>query len=237
MKNNNFMIKYIPQSTDLTCGQACVAMLANIGTEEAIDKMCTDFMMEPIDIINGLKKCGVKCDDKFVKITVENPSYPPVCVLLIKFPDYVHWVVHYHGKFYDPEFGILDECVSHEMIESYLLVYLNEEILQTALNYIEGWYEGNVERMGKALHPNMIKRSITNNEIKELDYKTMMDFTKNGGGKNIAKDTYSIEVTILEINNDIATVVTKSEYIDYLHLAKIDGKWMIVNIFWDFYTN
>jgi len=36
------MIKYIPQSTDLTCGQASVAMLANISIEEAINKMGTD---------------------------------------------------------------------------------------------------------------------------------------------------------------------------------------------------
>ena len=88
--------------------------------------------------------------------------------------------------------------------------------------------------MAKALHPNLIKRCITNNEIGELDYITMIAFTKNGGGKRVPKDTYSIDVNILGINNDIATVVAKSQYIDYLHLAKIDGKWMIVNVLWNF---
>lgn len=120
------MIKYIPQPTGATCGQACVAMLANISVEEAINKMGTDSSTDPIHIINGLKACGIKCDDDFVKITNENPSYPPVCVLLVWFSTYGHWVVHYHGKFYDPEFGLLDECVSHGRIGSYLSVYLNE---------------------------------------------------------------------------------------------------------------
>ena len=109
-----------------------------------------------------------------------------------------------------------------------------EEVYKTALNYIEGWYEGNQERMTKALHPNMIKRCIKENDINELNYKTMMKFTENGGGKNVPKDTYTIEVLVLEVNNDIATVVVKSQYIDYLHVAKINGKWMIINVLWDF---
>lgn len=121
------MINYISQPTSLTCGQACIAMLANISIEEAINKMGTDGSTEPIDIINGLRACGVKCGDSFVKITEENPNYPPICVLLVWFPSYGHWVVHYHGKFYDPEFGLLDECVPHGRIGSYLSVDLNKE--------------------------------------------------------------------------------------------------------------
>ncbi|WP_408608757.1 nuclear transport factor 2 family protein [Alkaliphilus serpentinus] len=29
-------------------------------------------------------------------------------------------------------------------------------------------------------------------------------------------------------------MVTKSEYIDYLHLAKVNDEWVIVNVLWDF---
>jgi len=36
------------------------------------------------------------------------------------------------------------------------------------------------------------------------------------------------------INNDIAAVVAKSQYIDYLHLGKFDGKWKIVNVLWNY---
>src|ERR687885_2060058 len=33
-------------------------------------------------------------------------------------------------------------------------------IKQTALDYIEGWYEGNSERMERALHPELAKRIV-----------------------------------------------------------------------------
>lgn len=120
------MINYIPQPTITTCGQACVAMFANISVEEAIEKMGTDSSTERHHIINGLRACGVTCSNEFVEITNENPTYPPVCVLLVWFPTYGHWVVHYHGKFYDPEFGLLDECVSHGRIGEYLEVNLTK---------------------------------------------------------------------------------------------------------------
>lgn len=120
------MINYIPQPTITTCGQACVAMLGNVSIEEAIEKMGTDSSTERYHIIKGLKACGVKCGNEFIEVSEENPSYPPVCVLLIWFPTYGHWVVHYHGKFYDPEFGLLDECVTNARIGEYLEVFPDE---------------------------------------------------------------------------------------------------------------
>ena len=33
-------------------------------------------------------------------------------------------------------------------------------IRQAALDYIEGWYEGNAERMERALHPELAKRIV-----------------------------------------------------------------------------
>ena len=33
-------------------------------------------------------------------------------------------------------------------------------IKQTALDYIEGWYEGSAERMERALHPELAKRIV-----------------------------------------------------------------------------
>ena len=58
--------------------------------------------------------------------------------------------------------------------------------------------------------------------------------TESGGGKNVPKGTYKIVVEILEKSDTIASVVTKSEYIDYLHLSKINNKWTIINVLWDF---
>jgi hypothetical protein len=119
-----------------------------------------------------------------------------------------------------------------------LLKTEEKEIQRVVLDYIDGWYEGNEERMARTLHPNMVKRIIENpnseSVLHELDWQTMVEYTKNGGGKDVPKTDYEISVTILDISDNIASVKTESEYIDYLHLAKFNNQWSIINVLWDF---
>lgn len=111
-----------------------------------------------------------------------------------------------------------------------------KEILSVSKDYIEGWYEGNKERMENALHPDMVKRRFRDGVLGELSTEQMVTGTEYGGGKDVSKDKYIIEIEILDISKNIASVVTKSEYIDYLHLAKVNNKWQIINVLWDLYT-
>ena len=109
-----------------------------------------------------------------------------------------------------------------------------EEIINTAKDYIEGWYNGDKERMKSALHKNMIKRRFKDGEMRELNTEQMVFGTERGGGKRVSTEKYEISVEILHATDNIASVMTKSEYIDYLHLAKTNDKWIIVNVLWDF---
>lgn len=105
-------------------------------------------------------------------------------------------------------------------------------IQQTALDYIEGWYEGNAERMERSLHPNLVKRTIRENRVDTLSAEDMMSYTRQGGGKAFEGQKKNI-VTILDVYNDIATVKAESaEYIDYLHIGKVNGRWVIINVLW-----
>jgi len=107
-----------------------------------------------------------------------------------------------------------------------------EAIQQTALDYIEGWYEGNAERMERSLHPQLAKRVIQNNMVYMLSVEQMMEYTRQGGGKRYTGQKI-ITATILDVYNNIATVKTVSpEYIDYLHIGKVNGKWVIINVLW-----
>jgi hypothetical protein len=38
-------------------------------------------------------------------------------------PGYTHWVIHESGKFYDPEFGLLEACHPDGKITSFLAIY------------------------------------------------------------------------------------------------------------------
>ena len=60
--------------------------------------------------------------------------------------------------------------------------------LLTALDYIEGWYEGNAERMERALHPELAKRIVNTDargrsSLGEMGALTLINKVKAGLGK------------------------------------------------------
>ena len=114
-----------------------------------------------------------------------------------------------------------------------------EAIKQTALDYIEGWYEGNAERMERALHPDLAKRIVMTNPqgrsmLQQMSAMGLVQGVKRGGGKDTPKEKQLKEVTILDVFNNAASVkVVASDWIDYLHVAKFNGRWVIVNVLWE----
>lgn len=113
-------------------------------------------------------------------------------------------------------------------------------IRQTALDYIEGWYEGNAERMERALHPELAKRiAHTNpqNKWSRLDQMSAMSLvqgTRRGGGKDTPKERQQKDVTILDVFGNAASVkIVASDWVDYLHVARWNGRWVIVNVLWE----
>jgi hypothetical protein len=113
-------------------------------------------------------------------------------------------------------------------------------IKQTALDYIEGWYEGNAERMERALHPELAKRMVDTNpgngksRLNQMGAMTLVQYTRQGGGSRTPKEKQQKEVVILDVFENAASVkVIASDWIDYLHLAKFNGRWVIVNVLWE----
>ena len=114
-----------------------------------------------------------------------------------------------------------------------------EAIKQTALDYIEGWYEGNSERMERAVHPELAKRIVRTNaegysRVDQQSAMTLVLYTRRGGGKNTPKEKQQKDITILDVYENAASVkVVASDWIDYLHMAKFNGRWVIVNVLWE----
>ncbi len=76
-----------------------------------------------------------------------------------------------------------------------------EAIKRTALNYAEGWYEGNSEKMESALSPDLAKRIVRTNPQGQsrLDHMTAMSLvqgTRGGFGKQTQKEQQQKDVTI-----------------------------------------
>ncbi len=116
------------------------------------------------------------------------------------------------------------------------------DIRTTVLNYVEGWYEGNADRMGKAIHPQMIKRIVgwakdhTKNEnmMEQLNASQLLDGTRKGLGKRIEKERQIKTITILSVYNNTASVkVEMADWYDFMHLGRWNGEWKIINVLWE----
>jgi len=114
-------------------------------------------------------------------------------------------------------------------------------IKATALDYIEGWYQGNAERMQRALHPELAKRIVMQPQQPSmrarLDQQSAMTLTNNtraGGGSRTPPERQLKDVTILDIYENAASAkIVADSWIDYLHLGRVDGRWQIVNVLWE----
>ena len=112
-------------------------------------------------------------------------------------------------------------------------------IKAAALDYIEGYYEGNGERMERALHPELAKRIVRSNpqgrsQLGQMSAMSLVQGTRAGGGKDIPVAQQQRDVTILDIYQNAASAkIIASTWIDYLHLAKWNGRWVIVNVLWE----
>jgi hypothetical protein len=102
-------------------------------------------------------------------------------------------------------------------------------IRQTVIDYYEAWFDGDVERMDRVLHPELAKRSpgrgLTSKE-------RMLELTGAGEGAGDAADR-QIDVEIDDVYLDIAGVrVRTAVYHEYLHLVRTPEGWRIANALW-----
>jgi hypothetical protein len=111
-------------------------------------------------------------------------------------------------------------------------------IVATSLDYIEGWYTGDAERMERALHPDLVKRIVFTDQetgdskLGEMSADELIAGADRGIGKNApVKRT---DVTILDIYENTASVrIDAGAWIDYLHIARWNKEWVIINVLWE----
>jgi hypothetical protein len=107
-------------------------------------------------------------------------------------------------------------------------------IVATALDYYEGWFDGDADRMERALHPELAKRGLTDEGGIDTDTaRTMIDATAAGVGRSRDVADRDIRIRVDDVHGDIATAtVTSAVYIDYVHLVRTSQGWRIVNALW-----
>src|SRR5688500_8610077 len=84
-------------------------------------------------------------------------------------------------------------------------------ILQAALDYIEGWYEGNAERMERAVPPDLAKRIVNVDQrgrsaLGHQSAMTLVQGARRGGGKETPVAQQRKDVRILDLFANTASV-------------------------------
>jgi hypothetical protein len=114
-------------------------------------------------------------------------------------------------------------------------------IMQASRDYLEGWYDAIPERMARALHPDLVKRTVGLDTedgkwrlLRPSTAEMMVGFTREGGGSAVPEGERAYEISIQDGFRHIACVRALSPlFMDYLHLAQFDDRWLIVNVIWE----
>jgi hypothetical protein len=114
-----------------------------------------------------------------------------------------------------------------------------EAVRQAVLDYVEGVYEVNPARIERSVHPELVKRGFFVKKGETAYSSDSMTFqqlvalagTYNKSGR-IGKDAPK-EIVVFDVSDQTASAKLTAVWgIDYIHLAKYEGKWKFVNVLW-----
>jgi Putative lumazine-binding len=115
-----------------------------------------------------------------------------------------------------------------------------EAVRQAALDYVEGIYNVDPSRIERSVHPKLAKLGFYRPPADDayrpgasMTFERLIEIAKNFNKEGKLRKDAPKEITVYDVLDQTATVKLVAEWgIDYMHLAKFDGKWMIVNIIW-----
>jgi hypothetical protein len=114
-----------------------------------------------------------------------------------------------------------------------------EAVRQAVLDYVEGIYTVDASRIERSVHPELAKRGFfvkkgeTAYSSDVMTFQQLVDLAKtyNKNGR-VPKDAPK-DVVIFDVSDQTASAKLTAVWgIDYIHLAKYDGKWKFVNVLW-----
>ena len=113
-------------------------------------------------------------------------------------------------------------------------------IRAAALDYAEGWYTGDGDRMARAVHPELVKRILVTDTatgrafVQTMGASALVNGARHGYGKATPTERQQKDVRILDLFGNAAVAkVVMADWIDYLQLVRADGRWQIVNVLWE----
>lgn len=113
-----------------------------------------------------------------------------------------------------------------------------EAVRQAGLDYVEGVYNVQPERIERSVHPTLVKRGFYKKDAStpyaelHMTYDQLVNLARtwNKDGK---RDTRVKNVEVLDLADKTAVVKITAQWgIDYMLLGKFDNGWKITQIIW-----
>ena len=111
-------------------------------------------------------------------------------------------------------------------------------IKSACYDYLDGQLEGDAARVARSLHPDLAKRSAigeTADEkfaLRRMTKEELVDLTRQGVLKT-PKEKWDRSCKILDVTDGAAAVRAETPwFVDYFHVGKFGGRWLIVNALW-----
>ncbi len=109
---------------------------------------------------------------------------------------------------------------------------------KAVLNYVEAFYEADTTKAYESVAPFLAKRGYytgKNSELREatMSFDQLISLSKRWKQTQHITPETPKKITVFEILDKTASAKLEAKWgIDYFHLAKLNGKWMIVNVLW-----
>lgn len=109
---------------------------------------------------------------------------------------------------------------------------------RAALDYLEGFYEGDTEKLRRGVHPDVQKFGFALNDgvyqRHPMSFQEMLDFaTRVKESGDFPDSDAPKRVEILDVLDQTAAAKVYAWWgTDYLQMARYDGEWKIVHVLW-----
>ena len=113
-------------------------------------------------------------------------------------------------------------------------------VRRAALDYIEGFYEGDAAKLTRSIRPDVRKFGFHRNaqaaawQGEPMSFQEMIEYAERvkSSGRGAPQGAPK-EVHILDVQDQTAAAKVVAWWgTDYLQLAKYDGRWMILHVLW-----
>lgn len=113
-------------------------------------------------------------------------------------------------------------------------------IKEAILNYVEAFYEADTLKAYESIVKDLAKRGYytKDGKVKEarMTFEQLIKLAQRWKHSQTITAATPKKITVFEVLDKIATAKVEAKWgIDYFHLAKINDKWMIVNVLWQDY--